>query len=392
MNVRDYLQNKQAPPAWEPPVFFDLTIEQNSQKLEELLASGKVHGVLDEIDLAIAELFDIQNPSQKDTKSPEDVAAFSSALTNGDTTAYGNWVYFPWSGDVVHFPPEADYRLLRTARNRNLITHDEQLALAKGTVLIVGLSVGSNAVEMLLSESIGGTYILVDMDIIEPTNLNRIKLGYQQVGVHKVDAVAKRLSEIDPYVTQVHYRDGLDEQNLAEIFETHQPDLIIDEMDELRMKIKLRQAAAHNHKAVLMATDDGENAILDIERYDTDSSQQMFESRLSDETIEKVLNGELSRPEIGMLIGKHFVGADLIPLRMFESLREVGKTLPSWPQLAGAATLSGVSLAYAAKKILLNQPLKPGRHLFDLDQELDPMVDDETYKQQLAGYRQMFSD
>lgn len=392
MPLNDYLRAKQTPPAWEPPRLFNLGSDNDRAELEKLFDSGRVHSVLDEIDLAIAELFDIQNPSQKDTKSDADVADFAQMLTNGDTAAYGNWVYFSWSGDLVHFPPQDDYRLLRTARNRNLITHDEQQELTKGTVLIVGLSVGSNAVEMLLSESIGGTYVLVDMDIIEPTNLNRIKLPYQEVGVHKVDAVAKRLSEIDPYVQQVHYRDGLNEQNLTEIFETHNPDLVVDEMDELRMKIKLRQAAAEHKKAVLMATDDGENAILDIERYDTDDSQQMFEGRLSDEIINKVLGGELSRPEIGMLIGKHFVGAEHIPLRMFESLREVGRTLPSWPQLAGAATLSGVGLAYAAKKILLGQPLKPGRHVFDLDQELDPALDDPEHQQQLAQYRQMLKD
>ncbi|HEY1064409.1 MAG TPA: ThiF family adenylyltransferase [Candidatus Saccharimonadales bacterium] len=391
MQLHDYLQTKQTPPAWEQPLFFNLQEEADRTRLEALFESGTVRSVLDEIDLAIAELFDIHNPSLKDTKTDEQVASFAHSLTGGATDTYGNWVYFPWSGDLVHFPPEADYRLLRTARNRNLITQDEQQELAKGSVLIVGLSVGSNAVEMLLSESIGGTYILVDMDIIEPTNLNRIKLAYQQVGVHKVDAVAKRVSEIDPYVRQVHYREGLNEENLAEIFATHQPDLIIDEMDDLSMKIKLRQAAANHKKAVLMATDDGENAILDIERYDENDGQQMFEGRLSDEILDKVLNGELSRPEIGMIIGKHFVGADLVPLRMFESLREVGKTLPSWPQLAGAATLSGVSLAYAAKKILLQQPLKPGRHMFDLDAELDPMLEDEAHQQQLAQYRQMFS-
>lgn len=390
MQLDDYLQAKQTPPAWEQPTLFNLADEGDRTHLEELLASGKVHAVLDEIDYAIAELYDIQNPDKKDTKTAEDVKAFSETLTGGNSAAYGNWVYFPWSGDVVHFPPKEDYELLRTARNRNLITQEEQLELNKGTVLIVGLSVGSNAVEMLLSESIGGTYILVDMDIIEPTNLNRIKLAYQQVGVHKVDAVAKRVSEIDPYVTQIHYKNGLNEENLAEIFDTYNPDLVIDEMDELRMKIKLRQAAATRKKPVLMATDDGENAILDIERYDIDDSQQMFEGRLSDEVIAKVLNGELSRPEIGMLIGKHFVGAEFIPLRMFESLREVGRTLPSWPQLAGAATLSGVGLAYATKKILLGQPLKPGRHMFDLDKELDPMIEDPSYQQQLAQYQQMF--
>jgi hypothetical protein len=373
-----------------PPKIFNLHQKSDKDNLLQLIKAGEVRAVYDQIDLALGELFDIKFPAKKDSKTVAEVKAFTDQHVGDSLDEYGVWVYYPWSQNLVHFPPVSDLRLLRTARNRNLILEEEQQKLYDATILVVGLSVGSSAVEMLLSEGIGGKIILVDMDIIEPTNLNRIKTTYQEVGTHKVDALAKRISEIDPFIEQVHFRDGLNADNLKNILAQYHPDIIIDEMDDLTMKLTLRSQAKESKIAVLMATDDGENAILDIERYDTNIDQQPFEGRIPEEIIQKVLAGQLTRPEIGMLIGKYFVGGEHIPLRMFESLIEVGKSIPSWPQLAGAATLSGVALAYAAKKIILKQPVHEGRHIFDMDHELDPEVESAEYKTKIANFQQRF--
>jgi molybdopterin/thiamine biosynthesis adenylyltransferase len=220
--------------------------------------------------------------------------------------------------------------------------------------------------------------------------LNRIKAVYSEVGVHKVDVLAKRVSETDPYIEQVHIKEGLNEVNLTSILEEHNPHVLVDEIDDLGMKIKIRNLARQYRKPVIMATDNGDNAILDIERYDTDQNQQAFEDRIPEEILTKIQEGTLSRPETGMLIGKYFVGTEHIPLRMFESLLEVGKTIPSWPQLASAATMSGVLCAYAAKKIILGQPLNSGRHLFDIDSSLDPLVSTQEYKQKTNDFVERF--
>lgn len=376
--------------AWAEPRVFQLHSDEDKAALTKLLEDHRVEKVFDSIEYAIGELYDIAYPAKKDTKTQGDVEAYRQKLCGNDAFAYGAWVYFPWSRYLAHFPPKNDLRALRTSRNLNLIRAEEQKALYDSTIMVVGLSVGSSAVEMLLSQGIGGTIILVDMDIIEPSNLNRIKTTYLEVGTHKVDMLARRISETDPYINQIHYRDGLNEQNLTDIINTYHPDVIIDEIDSLAMKITLRGQAKAAGIPVLMATDDGDNAILDIERYDIDQNQQLFEGRIPEHIIKKLLADELSRPEIGMLIGKYFVGAEHIPLRMFESLMEVGKTIPSWPQLAGAATLSGVTLAYAARKIILRSPLKAGRHIFDIDHELDPSISTAEYQQKVRQFQSKF--
>lgn len=345
----------------------------------------------DKINLAIDELFDIEYPHKKDSKTKSEVEEFGSILTNSNPDNWGSWVYYPWLNNVVHFPPKKELRALRTSRNRNLVTADEQLKLYDSTILVIGMSVGSNIVEALVSGGIGGKLILLDMDIIEPSNLNRIRSPYYHVGLHKVDAISQKAWEIDPYIEIIQYKDGLTTKNLEEILKDSNVDIVVDEMDDLRMKIILREYVKQHRLPLVMAADDGDDSLLDIERYDLDKNLKPFDGRIPDEIIEKIKNSEIPRAELGMIIGKYFIGIDNIPLRMYQSLAEVGKSLPSWPQLGGAAALSGVALAYSIKKILLGQKIKQGRTLISLDASLDLESLDPDHQNQLNNFKQFMT-
>lgn len=345
----------------------------------------------DRIDLAIDELFDIEYPFKKDSKNPAEIAAFGDHVTDGDQIRWGEWIYYPWLNKLVHFPPVDKLRALRTSRNRNLVTSEEQCQLYDATLLIIGMSVGSNIVEALVSQGIGSTLLLVDMDIIEPSNLNRIRSPYHHVGLHKVEAISRKVWEIDPYVEIEMYEDGLSQDNLAEIVQKHKVDVIVDEMDDLRMKIILRETAKASQIPVVMAADDGDDALLEVERYDLRPELQPFGSRIPEEILDRIKGGDIPRAELGMMIGRYFVGSEYIPLRMYESLMEVGKTLPSWPQLGSAAALSGISVAFVIKKILLGQKVRDGRTLMSLDERLDLEHLDEQHQQKLQTFRQMMS-
>jgi hypothetical protein len=344
----------------------------------------------DHIDLAIDELFDIENPTKKDSKAADEVAAFGSKVTGGDPNNWGDWVYYPWLNRVVHFPPVAQLRALRTSRNRNLVTADEQHKLYDATILIVGMSVGSNIVEALVSQGIGGKLLLVDMDIIEPSNLNRIRSPYHHVGLSKVEAISRKVWEIDPYIEIVGYNDGLSEDSLRKMLAEHRIDVVVDEMDDLRMKIVLREAAKTKRIAVVMAADDGDDSLLEVERYDM-KDLQPFNGRIQEDVLSRIKAGGIPRAELGMMIGRYFVGPDHIPLRMYESLMEVGKTLPSWPQLGSAAALSGISIAFVIKKILLGQKVQEGQTLVSLDEKLDLDRHDEEHQQKLQTFQKMMS-
>ncbi len=381
VSIKDSFKSRNG--SWQQPQILSLSQPDQEAVVKKLLDEGNVWSVFDEIKVAIEELYDIKYPEQKDAKSQSQLDEFIAGFGNLDE--YGDWVYYPWSGSLVHFPPKADLRALRTSRNRNLITAEEQQRTYEGIILIVGMSVGSNVAEALISQGIGGTLILADMDVLDPSNLNRIRASYQEVGVHKVDVIAKKISEIDPYINQIHYLDGLDADSLDEIIYKYKPNIIVDEMDDVRMKLKLRYRAREAKIPVIMAADDGDNILLDIERYDLHGDLPILHGKVPPQVIDRIMGQDsIPRPELGMLIGKYFVGLENTPLRMFESLAQVGKSLPSWPQLGGAATLAGVTLAYCARRILLGHTLAEGRFVVGPDQQLNPEIQSKEYKDKLA--------
>jgi molybdopterin/thiamine biosynthesis adenylyltransferase len=334
-----------------------------ASEIVAFLAAHPAVRKIDEIKYAISELFDIRHPAKKDTKTTDEVAAFGQELTGNNSDTWGNWFYFSWNNYLIHFPPKAELRALRTSRNRNLITSHEQAKLYDSTILIGGMSVGSNVVEALISSGIGGKLIIADMDIIEPSNLNRIRASYQDVGVHKVEAIAKKVSEIDPYIEQIHLKDGLNKTNLKQVVEQHKPDILVDEVDDLATKIAIRQLAKEHKLPVVMATDNGDDFILDIERYDTEDIS-IFNGRIPQDIIDRILSGEdIPRAELGMVIGKYFVGMENISKAMMGSLQEVGKTIPSWPQLGSSAALSGIYVAAYIRYILTTKISKSLRIL-----------------------------
>ncbi|MEK7499488.1 MAG: hypothetical protein AAB649_02685, partial [Patescibacteria group bacterium] len=179
------------------------------------------------------------------------------------------------------------------------------------------------------------------------------------------------------------FREGLNQKNLRSIFADHKVDVIVDEMDDLRMKILLREQAKRLALPVVMAADDGDNSLLDIERYDLQPDMPLFSGLVPDEIVNHIKNDDIPRRELGMLIGKYFVGVENTPLRMFQSLMEVGKSLPSWPQLGGAAALSGLVIAYAIRCILLKQDVRQGRTLVTIDSELNQEQYSEAHKKEL---------
>src|SRR3989338_1982539 len=95
------------------------------------------------------------------------------------------WVYFSWSNTAVHSLPEDLYFKLRTSRNRNIIKEEEQKKYRDIKVGIAGLSVGSAVAEAV--SGTGGPKILkiADPDVVELTNLNRLKATMLDIGGKK---------------------------------------------------------------------------------------------------------------------------------------------------------------------------------------------------------------
>lgn len=375
-------------PVWQAPQIFSVKTEADYAAIEDLCSSGRVKQFFDSTELAVKELYDIFYPEQKDL--PNNQKTNCDNFANKYSWPKGDFVFYAHSGTLVRFLGKSELRALRTSRNRNLITSQEQDRLYNSTIFVAGMSVGSNIVESLVMSGIGGHLAIADMDVIEPSNLNRIRAPYLHVGMNKCDSVAIRMNEIDPYLHFDLYKNGVDMQNIRQIIEELKPDIIVDEVDQIQIKIAMRRLAKSMGIPVVSAADDGDNALLDIERYDIDKNLQIFNGLVPEEVIQR-LDGsvKIPRQQLGLLIGKYFVGSKNIPLRMFESLGEVGKTLPSWPQLGSAAAQSGLAVAYACKKILLNQNIKSGRLVIGCDTVL---FDDKNDSEKLKVYQKRLDE
>lgn len=354
------------------PVFFDFKKASDWIKFKSLSKKGAIQQVVDEYEVQLKELFQVNNPDL--IFSPVFKDEYSKYLKSlkgiGPLEEQGKWVYYPWLSTIVHVLGHDDYYAVRTARNRNLITKQEQDNFYNATVGIAGLSVGNSVITMLVLQGGARNIKLADHDSLELSNTNRIRTGIQNLGVPKVIITARQIYEMNPYANVTILKDGITDKNIASFFDkAPKLDVVIDEMDNLAMKYRLREFAKARRLPVVMAADNGDSGVVDIERYDLETKTKFFHGRMGKVTFKQLAS--LDKLGIGRMITKH-VGANNVPVRMQESLQEIGKTIVSWPQLGGAAMLNGAALAYAVRRIVNGQPLEKNRAIISLDEKLDP--------------------
>jgi hypothetical protein len=138
--------------------------------------------------------------------------------------------------------------------------------------------------------------------------------------------------------------------------------VLAEGVDNLMAKINLRRLCKVSAIPVLMATDNGDNVIVDVERYDVDPGLEIFNGALGD-----FGQFESFKPEDLPKLATKVAGPELIVPRMLASLLEVGRTLYSWPQLGSAATFTGVATAYLIRSIATGKPVKSGKYDLNLD-------------------------
>lgn len=344
-------------PIWTKPDEFDFSSWADRNEVSRRLEDGRIKTTIDRSVEIADDLFSLRHPDQKQD-------AVSRAEFVGDIASkglrFGRWFNFSWNQQLVRYPERSDHEDLRTYRNKDMITDAEQRKLLMAKIAVFGLSVGSSVVEQMAMGGIGGTFVLADFDKLSPTNLNRINVGFDNIGMEKIDIAASKLSETDPYITQIHFRDGINESHFDELAEIR-PDVIFDEIDNLAIKALLRQFAQKNCIPLIMATDVGDKSVIDVERYD-DGKTQPFNGRLNNDEIDKLLSGEMSDAEKQKITMK-IVGYSNIGPRLIDSSMKIGESLDGLPQLGVTAGMGGSLGTVAARELLIGRKLKSGRYV-----------------------------
>ena len=146
----------------------------------------------------------------------------------------------PWSRPPVLTPEQ------RSRYQRHLLVpevgEEGQLALLKAKVLLLGAGGLGSPAAMYLAAAGVGTLGIVDMDVVDESNLQRqILHDVYRVGERKVDSAKKTLTALNPDVNVVAYDTRLGADNVMEILAGY--DVVVDGADNFPSRYLLNDAS-----------------------------------------------------------------------------------------------------------------------------------------------------
>ncbi len=335
---------------------------EDSNYIKELSESPFIQ-VLDTLDSQVTDLIKLQNPSTKFTsfELEKKVEIFFGIE---DRATYGSWVYYPWKNTLVRILPEREFIAVRTARNKFKITQEEQDLLSTKKIGIIGLSVGQSVAISLAMERSFGELRIADFDMLELGNMNRLRTSITNIGIEKTQIVVREIAEIDPYLKVTVFDKGINDENIEQFFcEGGNLDVLIEECDNIEVKIKCRLKAKYLGIPVLMDTSD--RGMIDIERFDLEPDRPIFHGMLCKMANENNMLEASNENKQKMILT--ILDYENISERGKISINEIGKSITTWPQLGSAVILGGAICAHYAREIICGEKIESGRAYVDLD-------------------------
>jgi molybdopterin/thiamine biosynthesis adenylyltransferase len=330
-----------------------LPVEIKSEAEVKDLLSKKNSRLLDLLHAQWKELFVINHLGEIENRSEvEHLQSFKDFCRS--KTGKHKYIYYPWQNTVIKTVGEEDFFSLKTNRNRDLITSEEQHKLSAFTVAVLGLSVGSNIAFLLTQAGMSNKIFLADPDTLDTSNLNRLLTGVLDLGLNKAIISARKISEGNPYAEPVPLEDGIDDEKLESLLKTGAIHCIVEEVDALPIKISSRKLAMKYKVPVVMITDNGFSIAIHVERYDL-GHKLIFEKDLA--YWDEKLKGGLDHAKVSQIIIEDIFGSmEKIDKKLFASnVRIMKKELVSWPQLGSTAMFGGAAATQMIRKIALKE-------------------------------------
>lgn len=156
-------------------------------------------------------------------KTDADVIILNGFIINSDSPLKANdCLTLIKKGEV---PSHEELEALLVARHTPGV-HDK---VKKSVVGIAGLGgLGSNIAVSLARLGIG-KLILVDFDVVEPSNLNRQQYFISHIGMPKTNALKELISRINPFVDVITINTYINENNVDECFKD--AEIIVEAFD-----------------------------------------------------------------------------------------------------------------------------------------------------------------
>jgi hypothetical protein len=362
------------------------TFDALNKALSSMASSPRVEG-----EATLRELYD------REAARYEELVAESLAAGRFEPD-YGSYVADLSRGDLYLVAPERWHRLALVTSNSKLLTDPEgkltwqeiRDRLEGAVVGFAGVSVGGNVLEGWLREARPRRVKVADLDWVEPTNFNRgermslrhavasrasrfdPRNPYEVGHVSKAEYIAYEQQLVDPYMQPYVYKEGLTRANIDRFLvgDADEPplDVVVEEMDNLDLKVLLRERARAHRVDVLMMSDFGNQAHVLWNRFKTEPTSPLGYA-VDDATLASMLEvarkGE--RAKVFELVGA-LCGADFAA-DQFKAWVEGRGEQPtgSLPQSGATAMASG---AIGGKEIALHvlghHVTGPRRVIYDL--------------------------
>jgi len=132
----------------------------------------------------------------------------------------------------------------RYVRNRDIVSLEEQLRLARSRVAVIGAGGLGGQVILLLARLGVGHLVVIDRDVFDETNLNRQALcTTASLETSKAIQAAASVSAINPAVWVTAHQISLDRQNGGELLAGCQ--VLVDALDNVPDRLALEALARH---------------------------------------------------------------------------------------------------------------------------------------------------
>lgn len=347
------------------PVVLDRSRTADAERMNHLIGSGQVRSLHDTIDRQIDDLVRVR--ARRGDLPPHELRdGRARILCGADPAQYGRWVFYPWSGRLVHVLPPAEFAEVRLDRNRHQVTADEQRRLARFHVGVVGLATGNAVALTLALEGAVGHLKLADVAAARLGDLNRVRAGVHDLGVPRTVLAARQVYEADPYARITLFHEGLNADNADDFLGGDVPlHAVVDACSSLSARVLLRERARARGIPVLSAW--GDRGRVDVERFDLERARPLFHG----------LAGELSVDALRSMDAGKRVAAELaigdaerVSARTAASVVELRRTVTALPRLASDAALAAATVAMAVRRLALGRPLPSGRRHVDAQAEL----------------------
>lgn len=293
---------------------------------------------------------------------------------------YGTWVYFPYTERLVRFADKYWHRTALLVRNSTLIL-DPEMKMSwldvrerfdNAVVAVAGCSLGNNVAHAVAWDIRPLRMKIADHKDYQLTNANRVRLTYDDLGRNKAVVTAEQLHSLDPFMEISVFSEGIHERNI-DLFvngdgaSEPKATVILEETDDPDMKILIRENARRSGIPVIMVTDVGSAAQVDIRRFDLDRSlslaplvtdDELYSTR--DEWQRDLANRSKFYEFAFALIGRHY---QLSPEFRQIVLKENASMFGGVPQLGSTAMTAGGIAGEVTARLLLGFKLPERRFM-----------------------------